>query len=355
MNILIGADPEIWIVDNKTGKPISAEGLFEGTKANPYKVEHGAIQVDGMAAEFNINPASTSNEFVRNILSVLCALRDEIKRRNPDLDFSFSFTPVAYFGSEYIQAQPEHAKELGCTPDFNAYENGEANPTPDADMPYRTASGHVHVGWGEDFDVLNPEHIEACCMFSKQMDCFVAGPLLRFEGDDGKVRRQLYGKAGAFRPKPYGVEYRASSNVWLSDTSLMYKMYSATKESFQTLIDGYRAYEDDYYEDTRDFVNAGVPEIFTHWYKSHRGNGEVTIDTLDSLLKKAQIFVNDDINLGEDVGIFEDDEDDIIEDEWDADEFEPEIDEPQPVIQPPRGLAEFAAELMAANVAMGRN
>ena len=70
MNILIGADPELWIIDRKTGKPISAEGLFEGTKAAPYQVENGAVQVDGMAAEFNINPAKDSREFVYNTLTV---------------------------------------------------------------------------------------------------------------------------------------------------------------------------------------------------------------------------------------------------------------------------------------------
>lgn len=320
MNILIGADPELWIVDNKTGKPISAEGLFEGTKANPYKVEHGAIQVDGMAAEFNINPANNAYEFTRNILSVLCALRDEIARRNPDLDFSFSFASVAHFGAKYIQAQPEHAKELGCTPDFNAYEGGEANPTPDADMPFRTASGHIHVGWGEDFDVLNREHIEACCMFSKQMDCFVAGPMLSLEGADGKIRRELYGKAGAFRPKPYGVEYRTTSNVWLSDVGLISKVFYQTKEAFQTLVDGYRSFEDDYYKNARKEINAGVWDSFANWKVYYpKGRGTVSMATLDKHLKTAQAQVNEFVNDLEDEG------------DWDIDEFEPDLDD-QPII-----------------------
>ena len=71
MELKIGCDPELWIFDKKLGKIISAHGLFPGTKAEPYAVTHGAVQVDGMAAEFNINPASSAEEFTFYVLSVL--------------------------------------------------------------------------------------------------------------------------------------------------------------------------------------------------------------------------------------------------------------------------------------------
>lgn len=289
MEIKIGADPELFIRDNKTGKIISAHGLFPGTKDEPYKVKHGAIQVDGMAAEYNILPASTVDEFVYYHLSVLCDLRDEIKARNPELDFSFVFTPVADFGAEYIAEQPLEARQLGCTPDFNAWEDGAVNPTPDAEMPFRTASGHIHIGWGSDYDIDDPEHIEACCMMVKQLDAQIACPYALLEGDDGARRRELYGKAGAFRPKKYGVEWRVLSNCWLSNTWYMRNVFGNVKEAFENLLGGYKRYEHPSYAQVRKWLDENNVERMEYFFgrfevEYYRADNQpVTMETLDKL------------------------------------------------------------------------
>ena len=70
MQILVGADPELFVKNPNSGEFISAHGMVPGTKYDPYKVDKGAIQVDGMALEFNIDPARTVDEFVRNITEV---------------------------------------------------------------------------------------------------------------------------------------------------------------------------------------------------------------------------------------------------------------------------------------------
>ena len=57
--ILVGADPELFLRDKKTGQLVAADiNQIKGTKVTPYKVECGAVQVDGAAGEFNIDPAS---------------------------------------------------------------------------------------------------------------------------------------------------------------------------------------------------------------------------------------------------------------------------------------------------------
>ncbi len=60
-NFTYGCDPEVFLMVGD--KYVSAHGLFPGTKAEPFKVEKGAVQVDGLALEFNIDPAKTPEEF----------------------------------------------------------------------------------------------------------------------------------------------------------------------------------------------------------------------------------------------------------------------------------------------------
>jgi hypothetical protein len=225
MNILIGADPELFVKD-AAGNLISAWNMIPGTKKNPHKVEKGAVQVDGMALEFNIDPAINEEMFIENINHVMKQMKGMIPHE-------FFISPVAYFGMEYLQAQPEEALELGCDPDFNGW-TMEPNPRPDGDRPFRTASGHVHVGWDDMRDVHNPRYFFEAGAVARQLDFYLGLPSLLVDAD--KTRRELYGKAGAFRVKPYGMEYRVLSNFWLTNPKLQGWVYRASKRAVEDMF-----------------------------------------------------------------------------------------------------------------------
>lgn len=231
-NLLIGADPEFFV--KQGDKFVSAHGLVEGTKERPLPVEGGAVQVDGMALEFNINPAATFKEFDRNINTVI----GEMHALVPNYDFVFE--PVATFSGAYMRKVPEEAKKLGCTPDYNAW-TGKVNEPPDGEVNFRTASGHIHLGWGNDFDVTDPEHIEACEMMVKQLDCVLGVSSVIWDTDT--KRRSLYGNAGAYRPKSYGVEYRVMSNKWVVDHELRKYIFNASHYAYNALLNGDKFYE----------------------------------------------------------------------------------------------------------------
>ncbi len=244
MELLIGADPELFV--QQYGKFVSGYGLIEGTKQNPFKVDKGAVQVDGMALEFNIDPAASENEFVFNCQHVMEQLALMVPTHN------LAIVPVAHFSKEVMNKQPEEALALGCDPDYNAY-TGNVNPKPNGNVTFRTAAGHVHIGWTKDMDVEDPGHIEACQMFTRQLDYYLGVPSLFY--DTNQKRRQMYGKPGCYRVKSYGVEYRVLSNAWLHSPERMAWVYRSTKKAFDDLMDGKNAYAR-YGNHAADTINA---------------------------------------------------------------------------------------------------
>ena len=78
---------------------------------------------------------------------------------------------------------------------------------------------------------MEPSHIEACRIMVKSMDVLLGAGSCFYDKD--RKRRQLYGKAGAFRPKAYGVEYRSLSNAWLSDIYLTRFVAENSFEAFK--------------------------------------------------------------------------------------------------------------------------
>lgn len=232
-SILLGCDPEVFV--KKEGIFKSAYGLIKGDKKNPQKVHRGAVQVDGMALEFNIDPAGSEDEFFVSVDTVLTHMKSMVP------EYEVVATPVAHFDLAYLQAQPEEAKELGCDPDFNAWFGGDANPRPDGGRPMRTAAGHIHVGWTENENIDDPDHRGRANMVVKNLDFFLG--LTSLEYDMEAERREMYGKAGACRYKSYGVEYRTLSNAWLQSEKLMRWVYRAARKGVEETMAGNMLFE----------------------------------------------------------------------------------------------------------------
>jgi len=231
MELLIGCDPEVFV--RKVGSKrfhVSAHGLNEGTKERPLVVDNGAIQVDGMALEFNINPARTEDEFVYNVQSVLKHLETTLPKGH-----ELSIKPTAHFTKKTFLETPDEAKALGCTPDYNAW-TGLENVKPNADVSFRTASGHIHIGWTQGVNPFHPQHLRVCRLLVMALDCTLGAASTVYDKD--VKRRSMYGAAGAFRPKPYGVEYRVLSNAWLESEERMRYVYDSVVKTFFKLMRG---------------------------------------------------------------------------------------------------------------------
>lgn len=231
----IGADPELFLM--KGGKFISAETaegpLIPGTKAAPYKTKYGGVQVDGVAAEFNIDPATSADGFYNNIKATIKDLNLMIKKK--DKGIQLAARPTATFDPAYFKKLPKHTLELGCEPDWDAYSE-KPNPRPSTKLPLRTASGHVHIGWTKDANPFDSGHMMDCVLVAKELDKYLYHASLDWDKDE--TRRQLYGKVGSFRPKPYGMEYRVLSNAWLKNPETVRNVYLITSALMKSIDSG---------------------------------------------------------------------------------------------------------------------
>lgn len=256
---MFGCDPEAFVL-GPYGVAVSAAGLLPGTKAEPFKVEFGAVQVDGMAAEFNIDPVSNFKDFNRNISTVMAQLEKMLPAGH-----TLSVVPFMRFSEEAFAAAPDEAKELGCSPDFNAW-TGAVNPPPaDPDDPLmRCAAGHIHLSWTppDAVNLADPQHIMNCRDIVKQLDWYLGGWSVRMDKDP--TRRNLYGRAGACRFKPYGVEYRVLSNFWITTRDRRLAVWNRMQKAIMDMRKSYMPDRagDGYNSQLINSINTTAPDLY---------------------------------------------------------------------------------------------
>lgn len=204
-NSRVGTDLEYAVKHN--GAYVPAGFLpIEGTKGNPTILENGGVEIDCCAVEITPFPARSAEQFATNILSLL----NEVKKRYSEV--SLETVASIRFKQELLDAIPQ-ANTMGCDPDFNAW-TGRKNPRPAPKHGLRSFGGHVHIEDG------TKQTIRACDMTLGMWSVL---------NDPDKERRKLYGKAGAFRPKPYGVEYRTLSNHWCDNEASIRKVFKLVR------------------------------------------------------------------------------------------------------------------------------
>lgn len=207
-----GCDPEAFVFDGDKPVPAAMAGI-PGTKEEPYEVLGGAVQVDGMAAEFNIDPVDNYEDWESNITLVV----DQLKSLLPE-GLELRFTSAVTFDEDVFEKADDYSKALGCMPDVDAWTGG-MNPPANPENPYlRCAGGHLHVGWTENELLSDLQHMLNCQDLVKQFDWFLGGWGVLQDPDNR--RRELYGRMGACRYKPYGVEYRVLSPFWVETKDL---------------------------------------------------------------------------------------------------------------------------------------
>jgi hypothetical protein len=105
------------------------------------------------------------------------------------------------------------AQEFGCDPDYDAYTGGARPRTRVPNFGnFRFAGGHIHLGG--DFQ---------CPAFVVALMCDLAlGARVNSKRGASSERAKWYGKAGTYRVKDYGIEYRTLDSCWMENENERY-------------------------------------------------------------------------------------------------------------------------------------
>lgn len=214
--ITFGSDPEFILCLNDSC--VSAIGKIKGTIDKRIEKNGHQFYSDNVLAECAIKPSKSKQETIQNFKECLQIYSSIIKPYNLKIKASHFFPD-----SELLH---EDARRVGCAKEFCAYEmkQQESPVTEILNNNLRSCGGHIHIG-SKTLEGDGPEPI----LLVYVMDLFLGVPSLWLDKDESSSkRRAIYGKAGRYRAKPYGIEYRSLSNFWLSSPELVGLIYDVS-------------------------------------------------------------------------------------------------------------------------------
>ena len=233
--VILGADPELFIFDQKKERLSSAIAFFpKGKNSGEFVTQEAGARVlhDNVAVEFNCRPYGTAVEFANGMSSILGGIQQMLTERASETHRLVYDVGSAVFPPQLLRHR--EAKRFGCEPDFSAW-TSMRNPTHDAETVgnLRVIGGHIHVGLrgtSKLVDALLRDFTTSCAIV-KLLDATLGQYIASLEAASPVPstfvdRRKFYGASGAFRKKPYGLEYRTPSSIWLSSRESMEKVFN---------------------------------------------------------------------------------------------------------------------------------
>jgi hypothetical protein len=234
-NINMGCDPEFFFT--KKGQVIGSEKVLSAGKSKADSF-NGKFVIDGVQAELNPQP-STCRAAVTNAIR-LCFkdLHDKVLAEHKGV--SADFSQCIEVSKEEMDSLSEKSKIFGCAPSTNVYNEGKSKTSVIGVDPKkyrgRSAGGHVHLGihsWYSYDDAEqtrvknNLKNVEVLVPI---LDIVVGNTCVLLDrAESNKERRKVYGRAGEYRLKDYGIEYRTLSNFWLRSCQLTSFVFSLSR------------------------------------------------------------------------------------------------------------------------------
>lgn len=236
-NITLGSDPEFMVKHLATDSIVSAIPVIKTNKHNPVDLGDGVkMYADNVLLEASFPPSSSPLAAVSTVGRVLRKVQAWLGKEYALVAKSSHIYPESELGPKpaIMNGDLPVAWEIGCNPSFNAYMPGDNIPAPFTDG-LRTGSFHIHVG--SPLLMTREQKIAAIKMLDLIVGC--SGVLLD-QDETVLARRMLYGKAGEFRPTPYGIEWRVLGSYALRSPQLTRLVFDLVQYAMDLIDEGYQ-------------------------------------------------------------------------------------------------------------------
>lgn len=247
------------------GKYKSAVPVLKGTREKRERIDGAEIFHDNVLAEVAIEYGGTWHEVRNNFGRSLKALAKAVDPCKLNMIAS----------AEYPRSElkdPE-AKEAGCSEERDAYTRMTL-PSQENNIKtgqFRTAGAHIHLG-GEG--VLQNSIRLKLVVYA--LDLFVAVPSLFLDNNVfARERRSMYGKAGSYREKTYGLEYRVLGPFWLRSPSTTELIYNLSMFALDQVNSGK-------FDRFWTVDEVGLYEGKKDAYKCHGYNKDLLVNTINT-------------------------------------------------------------------------
>lgn len=223
--ISFGSDPEFMLV--KDGQYKSAIDVVHGDPENRICLQGHQFYFDNVMAECAIKPARSKKKVLENFQECFQIYADMVRPYQLHVQAS----------QTYCDSELRHpmSRIVGCEPDFCAYEMAmkEGPKYAIENTGFRSCGGHIHIG----HPILAGDGHEPW-MAVYMLDLVLGVTSLWLDKDHTSLaRRGIYGKAGRYRPKSYGIEYRSLGNFWLKSPQLVSLMFDLCKFVVDMIVD----------------------------------------------------------------------------------------------------------------------
>lgn len=211
--LLIGMDAEFFV--KQGDRYIAAARVIPGLKHQPHKLDNGVCHPDGLSLEVGAPPADTPEGMITNLFTVLQEVQD--KYLTPQ-GCTIAYTEEVQHKKVY-GVQPEDL-QFGCGVEFDANHERRDNNTNmvktvlTSQQDRRFSGFHIHLGFTKDQEVSLFTYKDMARLVLKLDELFRGVGLQTSER-----RATQYGGFGAFRVKPYGIEYRMMDCTVITDKS----------------------------------------------------------------------------------------------------------------------------------------